>query len=79
MSGRGPDASADESAAGTSLLPPREHPFWQADDCAETVIQTVMELEAQIDDAERIVTEQEARPDAQTGHSTSVLAPALPP
>lgn len=42
-------------------MPPREHPFWQADDCAENVISTVMELEAQLGDAERIVTEQEAR------------------
>lgn len=56
MSGR---RDAHEEAAGTSLLPPREHPFWQAQDCAEQVIGTVVELEAQLSDAERIVTEQE--------------------
>lgn len=51
----------DDEKQGTSLLPPLEHPFWAADDVAENVIATVVDLENKLGEAERIVTEQEAR------------------
>ena len=47
--------------SGRSLLPPLNHPFWQEEDVAETVLSTVADLERSLSEAESILTEQEAR------------------